>query len=74
MKAVFSVVGLVVVLAIVGVLVKRQGGAFTARQSPAVVAPQSAAGGTGTPRNQVEQVRQAVDQLMQQPRTMPDKE
>lgn len=74
MKAVFSVVGLVVVLAIVGVLVKRQGGAFTARQSPAVVAPQSAAGSTGTPRNQVEQVRQAVDQLMQQPRTMPDKE
>lgn len=73
LKAMFGVVGLVVVLAIVGLLVKRQSGVI-APQNATSTAGQTVDMPTGTPRNQVEQVKQTVEQLTQQPRAMPDKE
>ena len=82
MKSVFSMLGLVVVLAVVGVLVKRQMAALPTTQSTLFGSTQPATGVSGsgspapatTPRNQVNQVKEQMDQLMQQPRTMPEKE
>ncbi|MBC7601081.1 MAG: hypothetical protein H7255_00265 [Ramlibacter sp.] len=70
MRAVFSVLSLLVVVLIIGLLVKKQlgtGGAPTAAPTTAsgVTAP------TGTPQQQVNQVKQAVEGAMQQPRPMP---
>ena len=82
MKSVFSMVGLVVVLAVVGVLVKRQMAVLPTTRSTLSGSTQPATGVSGsgstapatTPRNQVNQVKEQMDQLMQQPRTMPEKE
>lgn len=71
MRAVFGVLSLLVVLAIVGVLVKKQLGTG---------APAAAAGATdgapvrpaGTPQQQVQQVQQAVQGSLQQARPMPE--
>jgi predicted O-methyltransferase YrrM len=69
MRALFGVVGLLVVVAIVGLLAKKQLTLVAAPASaPGVVADAPAQ----APRQQVEQVRQAVDTLMQAPRAMPD--
>lgn len=74
MRAVFGILSLLVVVAIVGVLAKKQlgAGAPAAATSPAlegaVVQP------AGTPAQQVQQVRQVIDATMQQPRPMPDEE
>jgi hypothetical protein len=69
MRALFGVVGLLVVVAIVGLLAKKQ---FTAVAGPST--PGTVAGAPApAPRQQVEQVKQTVDALMQQtPRTVPD--
>lgn len=70
MKAVFSIVGLLVVVAIVGLVAKKQ---LTAGVAPAAVP--GAAGTslpTGTPQQQVQQFQQAVQGAMQQSRPMPD--
>ncbi len=67
MRAVFSIVGLVVVLAIVGVLAKKQ--------LSAGVAPQAAGtmpGTTMTPQQQVQQFQKAAEAAMQQPRPQPE--
>jgi hypothetical protein len=70
MRAVFTVLGLVVVLAVVGVLAKKQLGAGVAPTGAAsaegVVVP------TGTPQQQVRQFQKAAESAMQQPRPMPD--
>ena len=66
MRAVFSIVGLVVVLAIVGVLVKKQvsaGVAPTASGMPGTAA---------TPQQQVQQFKNAAEAAMQQARPMPE--
>jgi Na+-transporting methylmalonyl-CoA/oxaloacetate decarboxylase gamma subunit len=72
MRAVFGILSLLVVVAIVGILAKKQLGAATpaAATSPApegTVAPPA-----GTPAQQVQQVRQAIDATMQQARPMPE--
>jgi hypothetical protein len=70
MRAVFSILGLVVVVAIVGLIAKKQ---LTAGVAPA--SGGSAAGvaaPTGTPKQQVEQFQNAVQGAMQQARPMPD--
>jgi hypothetical protein len=67
MRAVFSIVGLVLVLAIVGVVAKKQ--------MSAGVAPQvsGAPGGpAATPQQQVQQFKQAAEAAMQQARPMPE--
>lgn len=68
MKAIFSVVGLLVVLAIVGVLAKRQlssgvapAAAPAANSVPGVAAP------SGNPQQQVQQFQKAVEGAMQPP-------
>jgi hypothetical protein len=67
MRAVFSIVGLVLVLAIVGVVAKKQ--------MSAGVAPQvsgTPGGPAATPQQQVQQFKQAAEAAMQQARPMPE--
>jgi hypothetical protein len=72
MRGIFSVVGLLVVLAIVGVLVKKQLGGGSG--SAAASAVPGAAAPAPTPQQQVNQVKQQVEGLMQQARPMPEDE
>ena len=60
MRAVFSVVGLVLVLAVVGVLAKKQLGAGVAPQA-------SGAPAAATPQQQVQQFQKAAEPAMQLP-------
>ena len=82
MRGLFGLVGLVVVLAVVGLLAKKQ---LAAVQPPAVAVPGAAAIATdpasapaGNVREQSrqmqDQVRQQMEGLMQQARPMPDSE
>ncbi len=74
MRVIFGVLSLLVVVAIVGILAKKQLGAMSgsapgaAASAPAgtVTAP------TGTPQQQVQQVQKQVQDAMQQARPMPD--
>ncbi|MDB5847969.1 MAG: hypothetical protein JWP29_1721 [Rhodoferax sp.] len=72
MRGVFSLLGLVVVLALIGLLVRKQM-APTVLPSPVGAASAPA---TGTARQQSQQiqqdVRKAVEGAMQQPRPMPE--
>lgn len=81
MKGVFGVIGLVVALAIVGLVVKKQLAAQGAMRAPAAAAGASSAGAASavppaTVREQSlqtqQQVRDQVQQLMQQARPMPE--
>ena len=70
MRMIFGVLSLLFVVAIVGVLAKKQLGAA----SPPVAAPAApgaVAAPTGTPQQQVQQVRQAVEGAIQA-RPLPD--
>ena len=72
MRAIFSVLGLLVVVAIIGVLAKKQ---LSSGVAPATAtnAPPGVNVPTGTPKQQVEQFQQAVQGAMQQqPRQLPD--
>jgi len=70
MRMIFGVLGLLVVVAIVGVLAKKQLGAGVAPQATTV---QGVTVPAGTPQQQVKQFEQAVQGAMQQaPRTTPD--
>jgi tripartite-type tricarboxylate transporter receptor subunit TctC len=71
MRGIFSVIGLLVVLAIVAVLAKKQLAPGVARQPLDGVAPGVAAP-KGTPQQQVQQVQQAVQDAMKQARPLPD--
>jgi len=71
MRIVFGALSLLVVLAIVGVLAKKQLGAAapsaaTATSTQGVTAP------TGTPKQQVDQFKQSVDKALQQSRPAGD--
>jgi hypothetical protein len=69
MRAVFGILSLVVVVAIVGVLAKKQ---LSAGVAPAAAAgTDSAAARPATPQQQVKQFEQAVQGAVQQPRPMP---
>ena len=68
MRAVVSLLGLVIVVAIVGLLAKKQLAAV-APAPASVVAGQPAA---ATPQQQVQQMRQAAEAALQTPRAMPD--
>jgi hypothetical protein len=69
MRAVFSVVGLLLVVAVVALLARKQ---FASVPAPAGVASPAAAAPGATPQQQVRQFQQAVQQQMQQPRPVPD--
>jgi hypothetical protein len=71
MRIVFGALSLLIVLAIVGVLAKKQlgsagAGATTATSTQGVTTP------TGTPKQQVDQFKQSVDKAMQQSRPVTD--
>ena len=80
MRAVFGLVGLLVALAIVGILAKKQLGAtrtpVPSLQLPVTPGSAVAPAPAGTVREQSQQVQQQVKQqmegLMQQARPMPD--
>lgn len=82
MRAMFGLVGLVVALAVVGVLVKKQMSAtrtpMSTLQTPGIGAATTASAPMGTVREQSQQIQQQVQQqvegLMQQARPMPDEE
>ena len=70
MRAVFGVLSLLIVVAVVGLLAKKQ---LAGVQAPVPSAGPPAAGvaaPAGTPQQQVQQVQQAVQGAMQQPRPM----
>ncbi|HYD75602.1 hypothetical protein [Ramlibacter sp.] len=71
MRAVFSLLGLLLVVAVVGVLAKKQ---LSSGVAPAtsVDAPAGVAVPAGTPKQQLQQFEQAVQGAMQQRRPMPD--
>jgi type II secretory pathway pseudopilin PulG len=68
MRGIFTIVGLLVVLAIVGITAKKQ---LSAGVAP-VVPRSTASAPAGTPQQQVQQYKSAVESAMQQPRPMPD--
>jgi hypothetical protein len=70
MRAVFTVLGLVVVLAVVGVLAKKQLAAGVASKDAATA--EGVAVPAGTPQQQVQQFQRAAESAMQKPRPMPD--
>ena len=73
MRIVFSVLSLLVVVAIIGVLAKKQLGGATPAAAPAATgAPAGTPVLTGTPQQQVQQFRQAAEAAVQQARPMPD--
>ena len=70
MRALFGILSLLVVVAIVGVLVKKQLGSAVAPApvpgNPTATTP------AATPKQQVEQFKNAAEAAVQQPRPMPD--
>lgn len=72
MRAIFSVVGLLLAVLIVGLLAKKQLSGGPAPVSASGAATQGVAAPTGTPKEQVQQFQRAVQDSMQQPRPMPD--
>jgi hypothetical protein len=73
MRGAFTILSLLVVVAIIGVLVKKQMGSIAGPalpQVPGVVAAPGAA--PVTPQQTVQQFQQAVQGQMQQARPMPD--
>jgi hypothetical protein len=75
MRGAFTVLSLLVVVAIIGVLVKKQMGSLTGPAAMPVV-PGAAAPAPGapplTPKQTVQQFERAVQGQMQQARPMPD--
>ncbi|HEX7889244.1 MAG TPA: hypothetical protein VF522_07805 [Ramlibacter sp.] len=70
MRGIFGLIGLLVVVAIVGLLAKKQ---LSAGVAPVANAPGSSAP-AATPKAQVQQFEQAVQGALQQARPMPDNE
>ena len=73
MRAIFSIVSLLVVLAIVGILVKKQLGSQVVTPAPAAGVPAVSPGATPQMQSQQvqQQVKEAVQGSMQQARPMP---
>ena len=69
MRVVFSALSLLVVVAIVGLLAKKQ---LTSAPAPAQPTEAGVVVPSGTPQQQVQQYKQAVQGAMQQARPMPD--
>jgi hypothetical protein len=72
MRAVFSVLGLLVVVLIVGLLAKKQLMSVPAPAAPSAVANGNPAAPTGTPQQQLQQFQKALQENMQAPRPEPD--
>lgn len=69
MRVIFGVLSLLIVVAVIGMLAKKQLGAV----APAAASPAGTmAAPAGTAQQQVQQFRQALDGAMQQARPMPE--
>jgi len=68
MRAVVSVLGLVIVVAVIGMVAKKQLGAMSPAPATTVAGQPAAA----APQQQVQQMRQAAEAALQTPRAMPD--
>jgi hypothetical protein len=66
MRMVFGVLGLLVVVAIVGVLAKKQLGAAGGTAPSGAGTTQGVTAPTGTPKQQVDQVKQSIESAIQQ--------
>lgn len=71
MRAIFGIVGLLVVVAIVGLLAKKQ---LTSGVAPVDSAATAAKAPAANPQQQVQQFQQAVQGAVQQARPMPEDE
>jgi hypothetical protein len=69
MRALFSVVGLLIVVAIIGMIAKKQ---LTAIAPTAPVTVSGAPAPAMSPQNQVQAMKQAAEAALQTPRPMPD--
>jgi hypothetical protein len=69
MRAVFGILGMLVVVAVIGMLAKKQ---LSAGAGPAAAPGTPAATSPATPQQQVKQFEQAVQDAVQQARPMPD--
>jgi Na+-transporting methylmalonyl-CoA/oxaloacetate decarboxylase gamma subunit len=72
MRIVFGVLSLLIVVAIVGVLAKKQLGSMSGANTPAAATEAGVVVPTGAPKQQVQQVKQAVENAMQQARPVDD--
>ncbi|HSI54394.1 MAG: hypothetical protein ACAH21_13690 [Ramlibacter sp.] len=72
MRAIFGVLGLLVVVAIIGVLAKKQLGSVTAPPAATAASGGTMAAPSGTPQQQVQQFQQSVQGTMQQARPADD--
>jgi multidrug efflux pump subunit AcrB len=79
MRSIFSILGLLIVLAVVGMLAKKQLGSLagSAPKAPAesgVTLPTAAPGASPQQQSQQiqQQIKQSVDAALQQPRPMPE--
>ncbi len=73
MRVIFGVLGLLVVVAVIGMLAKKQLGAVAPAAAPSAGVPAGPmAAPAGNAQQQVQQFRQAVDGAMQQARPMPE--
>jgi hypothetical protein len=73
MRMVFGVLSLLIVVAVIGVLAKKQlGAAAPVASAVSSGSAETMAPPTGTPAQQVQQFKQAVEGTMQQARPMPD--
>ncbi|HUR88231.1 MAG TPA: hypothetical protein VMZ74_04010 [Ramlibacter sp.] len=72
MRIVFGVLSLLIVVAIVGVLAKKQLGSVPTSASNLTTSNSGVAAPTGAPRQQVDQVKQSVEKALQQSRPVND--
>ena len=72
MRIVFGALSLLIVVAILAVLAKKQLGTAGAGAPTAVTSTQGVTAPTGTPKQQVDQFKQSVDQALQQSRPAGD--
>lgn len=72
MRMIFGVLSLLIVVAIVGVVAKKQLTSMSAAPAAASTADSGVAAPTGTPRQQVDQFKRSVESAMQQSRPVND--
>jgi hypothetical protein len=72
MRIVFGVLSLLIVVAVIAVLARKQLGAAAPQPGANAGSAQGVLAPSGTPKQQVQQFQQAVEGTLQQARPMPD--
>ncbi|MBI5277999.1 MAG: hypothetical protein HY854_16235 [Burkholderiales bacterium] len=68
MKAIFGVLGLVIVAVVIGMLAKKQVSSVAIPQVPVAPGQPAAAAPGTTPKQQMDQLKQGLESTLQQPR------